>query len=437
MTLSLALRSLLNLGQHGQNHNATPGNAEAGRCATDALTELQQIVTNTYSEELWRATKAALAVIASLSLKGRSHPLALIFEGASGKGKSTVINMCNADREATKRYVHRIDKFTPASFISQAANVSKELLAQIDLLPKLKDKVLLTKELAPLFRGRDDALREIFATLTTVLDGKGYVNTSGAHGERGTHEDIIFNWLGATTPIPARTDGIMAQLGNRLLRYEIIGEDTPEEDLIEFLEEYRESFAEDRCRELANTFIENHFSAFPVNSVDSKEIEFPHERRHTLARYARLISAGRVEVEQVNVDGQTEYMPGDVEGPARVALLLQTYARGYALVSGTMEVGEDAISSVAHIALSCIPRNRRKVFRLVLSQRGQIDSTTASRLLNATLPTVRNYMKELAATGLVKYTESRGNTPLSVSLADEWQWPLPRTVEDGGAERET
>jgi hypothetical protein len=92
---------------------------------------------------------------------------------------------------------------------------------QVDLLPKLKDKVLLTKELAPLFRGSDDELRANFATLTAVLDGKGHVSASGVHGTRGYDGRIVFNWLGGTTPIPARTDVIMGQMGNRLLRYEI------------------------------------------------------------------------------------------------------------------------------------------------------------------------------------------------------------------------
>jgi hypothetical protein len=249
----------------------------ASDAASAALAKLEEIVTQTYSPELWRATRAALAVIASLSLKGRSHPLALIFEGASGKGKSTVINMCHPDRDATRTYLHRLDKFTPASFVSQAANVSKETLALNDVLPKLKNKVLLTKELAPIFRGRDEFLKDTFSTLTTVLDGKGYVNASGVHGERGTEEHIVFNWIGGTTPIPARTDTIMAQLGNRLVRYEIVGEEKSEDDMLRFLENYDAAETENRCMRLANDFIENYFLAFPVSSVEAKTIEFPRE----------------------------------------------------------------------------------------------------------------------------------------------------------------
>jgi hypothetical protein len=108
-----------------------------------------------------------------------------------------------------------------------------------------------------------------------------------------------------------------------------------------------------------------------------------------------------------------------------VALLLQTYAKACALVDGNREIGNDAIESVAHVALSCIPKNRRKILKLVLNPQGQLDSATACRLLNATPPTVRSYMKELAATGLVIYARTGGTTPDAVSLAPDWRWLLP------------
>jgi hypothetical protein len=402
--------------------------SQASRDAAIALAKLEEIVTQTYSPELWRATRAALAVIASLSLKGRSHPLALIFEGASGKGKSTVINMCNPDRDTTKVFLHRLDKFTAASFVSQAANVSKQQLENIDLLPKLKDKVLLTKELAPLFRGRDETLKDTFSTLTTVLDGKGYVNAAAVHGERGTQEHIVFNWIGGTTPIPAHTDTIMAQLGNRLVRYEILGEEKSDEAMLKFLEDYKESETEDQCMSLANTFIENHFLAFPINSVETEAIEFPHELRKTLMHLARLICKGRMVVEEIKVEGRTEYIAGDEEGPIRVALMLQNYARGYAMVGGKLAVDAEAIESVRHIAFSSIPRPRRRILRALLETRGQAESGTLAHLLHVTLPTARDWMRELAATGLVEFREGNGNAPNSVALQESWRWLIPAQV---------
>ncbi len=105
--------------------------------------------------------------------------------------------------------------------MSHASNQTSERLAKNDLLPKLKNKILVTKELAPLFRGRDKDLEERFSILIGVLDGEGFVSDSGVHGRRGVETAVVFNWLGATTPIPRQTHRLMSQLGTRLLFYEV------------------------------------------------------------------------------------------------------------------------------------------------------------------------------------------------------------------------
>src|SRR5438309_1610364 len=129
--------------------------------------------------------------------------------------------------------------------------VKKKDIQQVDLLTRLRQKTLLVKELAPLFRGREDELRENFATLTAVLDGKGHMTASGVHGTRGYEGNFVFNWLGATTPVPAKTDAIMAQLGNRLLRYEIVGNEQSEEELMEFTMSSDPGRTEEECRKAA------------------------------------------------------------------------------------------------------------------------------------------------------------------------------------------
>jgi hypothetical protein len=342
--------------------------------ASDILKELEGKITQTYSGELWQATLAALAVLASLSLKARSNPLTLIFEGASGRGKSTVINMFAPDRNETRKYLYRLDKFTPASFVTQAASIAKEDLDGIDLLPKIKDKLLVTKELAPLFRGREDALRETFGTLAAVLDGKGHKTASGVHGTRGYDENHVFNWIGGTTPIPPQTDAIMAQLGNRLLRYEIVGEKQSEEELLKFLQTYKAATIEDECKALANSLVELHFEANPVSSVEQESISFPTELMIDLLRLSKLVAQARVEVGRVKIENDVEYCAGEPEGPHRVGVLLRTYALGYALMIGKPEVDAEVLESVRHLAFSSIPRNRRKLLRALLLSGGRIET---------------------------------------------------------------
>ena len=75
--------------------------------------------------------------------------------------------------------------------------VKKEALAKIDMLPKIKNKLLLTPELSPTFAKKDDDLIEILGILTRVLDGHGYESDTGAHGHRGYNEPMMFVWIGA------------------------------------------------------------------------------------------------------------------------------------------------------------------------------------------------------------------------------------------------
>jgi hypothetical protein len=80
--------------------------------------------------------------------------------------------------------VYRTDKFTPASFVSQAANRTSKDLAKVDLSPRIKNKVLLIPELAPIFREKVDELVNAFSIITRVLDGDGYTTDGLAERDR-------------------------------------------------------------------------------------------------------------------------------------------------------------------------------------------------------------------------------------------------------------
>ena len=115
-----------------------------------------------YYPNLLCSVHAALAVFGAMALKDRTKPLCLILEGSSGFGKTAVLQMAFPLKDtATETPVYRSDKFTPKAFVTHAANVKAEDLQKMDLLPKLKGKVLMTKELAPIFRGRRKTQRKL------------------------------------------------------------------------------------------------------------------------------------------------------------------------------------------------------------------------------------------------------------------------------------
>ena len=395
------------------------------------LKDVAQVFLKHYREELWRALKAALAVVASLSLRKRKHCLPLIFEGPPSSGKTVVVDMLEPDRPATEERLFKLSKFTPRAFVSHSADKTKKQLKDIDLLPKLKDKVMVNKELALIFRGKEADLKENFSTLIDVLDGRGYWSSTGAQGLRGYTGKYFFNWLGATTPIPEDTHKLMAQLGPRLLFYEILEDKCSVDELIDFVESYENSDAPDECQGIVNDFVESHFQRYPLDSVNPKDIKIPQDLLRAISQYAQLISCGRVEVELFKP-------PKTPEGPRRTLLLLIMVAKGLALIEGLSTVTWDHVDAIRHIAFSCIPENRRKILHALLAAGSSLTTPEATKCLRASKPTALDYMRVLAATGIVSLTEGdqKTSTPAEITLAEDWKWlrsvPPLRQVVAGG-----
>ena len=116
------------------------------------ITEVRKTV-DQHFPLLWPAVEAGLSVCATLLLKDNANPTALIYVGPASAGKTTVASMFDeAVNEGEKldevKLVYRSDQFSPAAFVSHSATATREDLDKIDLLPRIKDRVLLTPELA-------------------------------------------------------------------------------------------------------------------------------------------------------------------------------------------------------------------------------------------------------------------------------------------------
>src|SRR5262245_44293028 len=214
------------------------------QAAAGALEALHAML-DEYFPDLRCAVDIGLSVAASLLLKDNVNPVAVILVGSPSTSKTTVASMF-----ADHPQCYRSDNFTPAAFVTQAANQSRTALKDIDLLPRIKHKVLVTPELAPIFRGKEDELAKRFAIITRVLDGEGLVTDSGTQGQRGYKGDYVFAWIGCTTPLDPKAWRVMAQLGSRLFFFSM--DDRPaatDADLMRAEEgtSYRDRLA--RCRE--------------------------------------------------------------------------------------------------------------------------------------------------------------------------------------------
>jgi hypothetical protein len=226
----------------------------------------------------------------------------------------------------------------------------------------------------------------------------------------------------------------MAQLGNRILFYEIVSDEWTEDDLMKFAQDYGTTDAVKDCQRAVNLFIDAHFRAHPVDTVDPHSIEIPEAVMREIVRYGKLIAHGRVEV---SVDDFGRIPEAETpEGPQRVILLLQSIIRGLALAEGRMNVSIADLIPIRHIAFSSIPRKRRELLRALLVAQGSISSSEADKALGVSRSTASSRMKELAATQIVVFApgDQQTSTPDQIELAPAWRWLLEATPfkQNGG-----
>ncbi|MFH1332977.1 MAG: hypothetical protein ABIH53_01935, partial [archaeon] len=124
------------------------------------LDQLKMVIEESFPS-VWFETKACLSAYVTLCLKNLNSCPSLNLVGNPAGEKTTVLSFLYG-----YDHTYLTDEFTPKAFVSHATNVKKEELSNIDLLPRIRNKVLVTPELAPLFKAPKDVLLVNFSTLT-------------------------------------------------------------------------------------------------------------------------------------------------------------------------------------------------------------------------------------------------------------------------------
>src|SRR2546427_2640168 len=340
-------------GAAGGGAPPAPPESQTGATAAPDVAAVRAIVEEHFPD-LWPAVDLGLATAATLLLADNMDPVAVIYVGGPSSSKPTV-----ADFFDGHSLCYRSDNFTPAAFVSHAASVSRGQLANVDLLPTIKQKVLVTPELAPISRGKEAELAKSFAILTRVLDGDGLMTDSGTHGQRGYRGDYLFAWLGCTTPFEPLVWRVMAQLGSRLFFLLMDSEvEITVEDLVasESAVPYKTKL--ERVRAVLQPFLSALFQVHGgVRGVTWDSRSDPYEIKEWIARIASLVAAMRSEpVREGDPDrGRVEYSPAKKEQPRRAYAVLGNLARGHALVNGRPQLTKEDLPPLARVVFSSMP----------------------------------------------------------------------------------
>ena len=385
---------------------------------------------------LWLALEFAISIRTILNIKNISLPFIGIVLGPPSSLKSISVDMMKNSRET-----FTTDNFSPKSLVSHNSNMTEEELQQNDLLPKMKNKMFLVSELAPLFGTKDDELANAFGIITRIADGNGYFSDSGAKGHRGYPGPLMFVWVGAAVDIPYKVHKMLSLLGPKLyfLRLPMSVRDidslvasmqqdnfkerfnTVKSALFDYLE-YFESCPEMQM-DPASGIPKIHWDA--TNPIQEQAQIFIIYLAELLAYLRGTVSTWRTEDTQ-GLD--YAYASRNVENPERAITQLHNLAKAHALSQGRDHITvDDDLPLIAKIVLSgAASIERVKVFNALLSRsdRGYMSVSDLMEILNVSDPTARKAIAELKALGLVDVIElgDDGRPLVQMRLKADLDW---------------
>lgn len=394
------------------------------------LEELRNLITANLGEGFYRATVACMSTAVALLLADNQNPPSLNLVGPPSSAKTTVLGFFYNIPDIT----YKSDNFTPAAFVSHASNIKAKELEEVDLLPRIRHKVMVVPELAPIFGKNPDALLEIFSILVRVFDGQGLETDSGARGRRGYSGDYLFAWLGATTPVPNKVWRVMGKLGSRFLFYQMPVEADSEAQIDHLTDSLlnEDSFYErvELCAGNVRRFLAAFWGSHGgVRGVTWERKKDDPSITKCIVRLAQFVAIARSEV-NVWTEGTKEYSYNQpiIEQPERLATLLLNLARAHALLHGRDGVSGLDMPLVIKVALSSMPDDRRGVIEMLLrdteTSKGKAKSSEIERQLKVSRPTAHTVMERLRVLGLVDLREGSGPEGKSITLKEHFSWFL-------------
>ena len=377
--------------------------------------------------ELLFPAEVGLSIISQILIKEITNPFALVLVDVPSSGKTITINFFSEIEGLT----YASDKFTPASFVSNATNVKKEELKDIDLLPRLQYKMFLLRDLSTLFSKRDDDLNECLGLLTRVLDGEGLNTDSGVHGQRQYVGEYLFMILAGSTPIPPRVWKMMGNLGSRLFFLNINTKDKSEDELADQLTTLVYKEKEKACRLATKHFLQTLWHKYQ-NGVDWDKAADTQEYKRIIVRCAQLLAKLRgvinVWKDKTQDNEVYDYTLPVIEKPDRINQLFYNLCRGHALVCGKTQINQEDLHLIVELAVDSAPTIRAKLFRKLLENSGEMKTGEVMTALNCSRPTALKEMEALKILGVCYIAQDSygqvGEPEKTIYLSEDFKWFL-------------
>ncbi len=387
--------------------------------------EWQEIINENFPECAF-AAEVALSVIAQILITDVTNPFALVLVDVPSAGKTITINFFTGIDELT----YSTDNFTPASFVSNAANVATEKLKSVDMLPRIRYRMLLIRDLGPIFGQRDDDLLKSMGILTRVLDGEGYQNDSGVHGKREYVGDYLFMLLAGSPPIQPKVWKLMGNLGSRLFFLNMRTPDKTDKALADQLTNTAYKSKELICREATKDFLHTLWATHPVGIEWQKQHESP-ELLQIIVRCARLLARlrGTINVWQERSEDGVVYSYNSpvIEKPDRINQWFYNLCRGHALICDREYITLDDIRLIIELAIDSAPLTRSQLLRALIDYGGSMTTTDIEQELNCAKGTAGREMETLKILKIARLSTVPGNPgdpEKIITLTPDFEWFL-------------
>jgi len=380
------------------------------------------------------ASELCLSVCTQILITNITNPFSLVLVDDPASGKTIILNFFSEIEDLT----YASDKFTPASFVSNSANVKKEELEDIDLLPRLRYKTFIIRDLATLFSKKEDDLTELLGILTRVLDGEGLNTDTGVHGSRQYVGEYLFMLLAASTPIKPKVWNIMGSLGARLFFLNLNTDNKSEEELLSQLGNNTYKDKEKKCRNATKNFLLGMWKQYP-NGIEWNNDGDPDEVKKIIIKCGMLLANLRGVVttwkeRDENGHNETAFAPPVIEKPDRVDQLLYNLCKGHALSAGREQINRDDLRFIVDLSIDSCPDVRSRILRLLIENDGLVNTGMIEQGLNVSNYLAIKEMEKMEILGVcdVKkiYGDGQGRKSWDLTLKKNFEWFLSEEFKE-------